>query len=190
MVAKKTSKKKPARTTALTEKKALEKLQTRNVTSKPSSAKTECTPIKASGVKVLLAGIVFAIIAQIIHSIGAFATMGYYLTEEYFPVWSKIMMPAAGSPPASFFMYSMGAGLIVGVLFALVFSLLACCIGGSDKTKRGLTFGFAVFLVGGIPFILSMFLLINLPAGLLVAWAFEQLIICLIGGVAVAHIVK
>ena len=46
------------------------------------------------------------IVSQIIHSIEAFATMDFYLDPNYFGVWSKIMMPGPGPPPAEFYYYS------------------------------------------------------------------------------------
>jgi len=117
-------------------------------------------------------------------------SMSYYTNPTYLGIWSKIMMPGAGAPPMSFYYYSLGFNILAGVFFAVVFSALACCIGGKDKTKKGALFGLAIFLVAGLPGLLSMYLLINLPLALIIIWAFEGLIINLIAGVAVAHIIK
>ena len=51
------------------------------------------------------AGVLFGIIALIVHWIFAYVGMDYYLDPAYFPVWSKLMMPTAGPPPASFLYY-------------------------------------------------------------------------------------
>ncbi len=42
------------------------------------------TPVRIK--KILLAGIAFAIIAYLIHTAGAIATMNYYQDPAYFPV--------------------------------------------------------------------------------------------------------
>ena len=149
-----------------------------------------CGHLNISILKLVISGVVFAAIAQIIHSIGAVASMGYYLMEEYFPVWSIIMMPSAGAPHVEFYYYSIGFSFITGILFAFVFAMFACCLGGGDRIKRGIYFGLGVFLVAGLPGAFSMYLLLNLPVGLLAIWAFENLLISVMGGVAVAHIIK
>ncbi|MCJ7743432.1 MAG: hypothetical protein MUO99_02595, partial [Dehalococcoidales bacterium] len=46
--------------------------------------------------------VLYAIVGEMIMTLGAMADMNYYLDANYFPVWSKIMMPAAGPPPATF----------------------------------------------------------------------------------------
>ncbi|MBU0899042.1 MAG: hypothetical protein KKB03_00350 [Nanoarchaeota archaeon] len=179
-----------------TEKQTIERISSKPTplrTSIPIKTKNptcECTPIKTNGLRIILAGIVFAIIAQIIHSISAIFSMGYYLIEEYWPVWSKIVMPGAGAPPASFYCYSAGLNFITGIFFALVFTWFACCLGGKDKLKRGALYGLGVFLIGGLPSMFMLYLIINLPAGLLAIWTLESLIISLIAGAAVAHIIK
>ncbi len=140
--------------------------------------------------RVIIAGIVFVIIAQIVHTGFAFLSMDYYLDETYFPVWSKIMMPGPGPPPAEFMYYSIFFGLIGGILFALVYAVIGIHSPGNTVANKGLMYGFLIFLVAGIPGALSMFLLINLPAMLIVTWAIENLIIYLIGGVVTAKLVK
>jgi hypothetical protein len=47
-----------------------------------------------------------------------------------------------------------------------------------------------IFLVAGIPTVLTMYLLINLPSGLLATWTFVQLVLYLIGGVVAAKLIK
>ena len=138
--------------------------------------------------KVFLAGILYTIVAQIVHSIGAALSMKYYLIEKYFPVWSKLMMPSAGPPPASFMMYSIAFGLIGGILISLVYGVIKDGIPGDTLANKGLVYGLLLFLVAGIPGSLALTLLINLPAMLIVVWAVEGLIIYLLNGMIIAKI--
>lgn len=149
----------------------------------------KCKPMKMNIGRIIGAGIVFAIVAQIIHTIEAFGTMGYYMMEQYFPVWSKIMMPGMGPPGAEFFYYSIGFGIITGILFAAVYTVLGCCLPGKGMEK-GIHYGFLVWLVAGIPSTLSMILLINLPLDLIAIWAISGLFVYIIGGALVAKILK
>ncbi len=109
---------------------------------------------------------------------------------QYFPVWSKIMMPTAGPPPVSFMVYSLLFSVVSGILIALVYSVVKNSVPGNNPTKKGLKYGVLIFLVGGIPGYLSMLLLINLPSALLLYWAFETLVVDLLGCFIIARILK
>ncbi len=143
--------------------------------------------MKPSFWKVLLGGVIFAVIAQIIHSIGAFATMSYYTLPDYFTVWSKLMMPTAGPPPTSFYVYSLLFNLITGLLLIAGY----IWVEGSLKShgwKKGAKFGLLLFLLAGIPGALGMFLTINLPVALVVSWAIEGLVIGVLSGMCFAKL--
>lgn len=145
---------------------------------------------KISYWRVIVAAIVYTIVAQIIHTIGAFLEMGYYYIEEYFPVWSKIMMPTAGPPPMSFYVYSISFAFVSGLMFALVYAFIKHGLPNKSIVNRGLIYGVLVFMVAGIPCLLAMYLLINLPLMLLVSWAVQDLVIYLLMGVITAYIVR
>ena len=138
--------------------------------------------------RVIGAGIIFAAIGQIVHNLGSIMTMGFYLDPAYFPVWSRLMMPTAGPPPMTFFYYSMAFGIINGILLALVYAVIRNGVPGV-RTKRGATYGFLVFLVAGLPGTLSLYLLVNLPSALIAYWAFENLIIYVIGGAVFGRLI-
>lgn len=139
--------------------------------------------------RIIVAGILFAIVAQIIHSIEAAATMDFYTDPEYFGVWSKIMMPGEGPPPTEFYYYSIVFNVITGIIFAVVYQMIKKSVPGKSIINKGLYFGFLLFLIS-IPWSLTMYLLINLPTMLLVYWTISGLIVNLIGGVIIARIVK
>jgi hypothetical protein len=145
---------------------------------------------KISTGRIIIAGIIFAVIAQIIHTIGAYASIKYYTMPEYFPVWSKLMMPTAGPPPTSFMLYSLLFSFIGGFLIALVYSVIKEGIPANTVNKKGLVYGLLLFLAAGIPSALGMYLLINLPIALIIGWTIESLIVYLIGGIVIARINK
>jgi len=132
--------------------------------------------------KILLTSILFLIIAQIVHSLGAMATMNYYMLEEFFPVWSSIMMPNEGPPGTSFFLLSAVFNFLTGLIFSVVYLTVNKGLKPKKATKKGLLYGFLVFSVATIPGTLSMILLINLPLMLILGWAIEGLIIFLAAG--------
>lgn len=140
--------------------------------------------------RVFWAGLLFAFLSQIIHTLGSWLTMSYYTNDDYFAVWSKLMMPTAGPPPASFYLYSILFGIVGGILVAMVYGVVKNSIPGKTVAKKGLNYGLLVFLVGGVSGFLMLLLLINLPAALLLWWAFESLIVYLIGGMIIAWVMR
>jgi hypothetical protein len=146
--------------------------------------------MKISAWRVIISAALFAIVAQVIHTLGSFATMGFYTDPKYASVWSKVMMPTVGPPPASFFGYSILFGLITALLFVMIYIHIGSKMHGKTAAKRGLSYGLMVFLVGTLPGMFMLYLLINLPAMLIVEWAVEMLAINLLGGMIVAKINK
>lgn len=145
---------------------------------------------KLNAWRIFWAGVLFGVLAQIVHTVGAYLTMGYYTMPQYLDVWSKIMMPAAGPPPASFMVYSLLFSIIGGILVAIVYAVVKVSVPGNTIAKRGLNYGLLIFLIGGIPGYLSMLLLINLPASLVLYWAFETLVVDLVGGMIVTWFMR
>jgi hypothetical protein len=137
---------------------------------------------------VLLAAVVFTIVAQVVHTVGAMATMGYYYDAAYFAVWSKIMMPAAGPPPPEFTYLSLAVGFMTSLIFVYAYVLLKKAVPGKDWPSRGINYGILLFLLGTVPATFSLLLLINLPPLLVADWALEGLVIALAGGLAAARL--
>ncbi|MBI5884940.1 hypothetical protein HZB89_02465 [archaeon] len=133
--------------------------------------------------QMVLAAIAFIAIAQVVHFLGAFIDMPYYFMPDYFSVWSKVMMPAAGPPPISFYITSVAFNFAAGLIFAWFFV----------KTKavfKGAQFGLALFAVSTVPGTLALYLTINLPVMLLVSWAVQGLIVFTATGIAFSKIIK
>jgi hypothetical protein len=140
--------------------------------------------------KIIVAAIAFMIIAEVVNTLEAYATMSYYLDSAYFAVWSKIMMPTAGPPPMEFYYYSIAFSFISGLLFAGIYTVFIKSVLGKTIAKKGLMYGLLIWLVGGVPGYLSLILLINLSIDLIAYWALAGLIVNLLAGIATAEIVK
>ena len=140
--------------------------------------------------KLYLFAIVMAIVAMIVHTVESLLTMGYYTDPANFLLWSKLMMPGAGPPPAIFYAYSLLFAFVSWMLFGFVYIVLSGAIKEKDIVKRGLKFGMLIFLVGSLPGALTMVLLLNLPLGLIISWVISGLALNLAGGVAAAGLIK
>ena len=140
--------------------------------------------------RIIIAAIVFAIIAQVLHTVESMLTMDFYMDPEYFGVWSKLLMPTAGPPPAEFFYASVISSLIIALIYAVVYDVVKGSLPGKTFIKKGLQYGIILFMIVQIPGLLGMYLLVNLPTLLLVYWGISSLVISLIGGIAFAKIIK
>ena len=139
--------------------------------------------------KIIVVGIVLAIIAQIIHTVEATLTMDFYKDPTYYSVWSKLMMSTAGPPTTDFYIYSIIFGIITGIIYALVYEMVKKSLPGKTFINQGLYFGLLLFLLG-TPMSLTMYLMFNIPTMLLIYWAISGTIIEFIDGVIIAEIMK
>jgi hypothetical protein len=146
--------------------------------------------LKISWPRILAIAIIYAIVSEIVMALGAMTDMSYYMDANYFPVWSKLMMPAAGPPQAEFYYTGIIFQLVTGFLFAFVYKVIRGAVPGKGWKNKGLMYGFLVFLVAGIPTTFMLYLLINLPVGLLLSWMLQSLVVYLIMGLAAAKIAK
>ena len=138
---------------------------------------------------IVAAGIVYAVISMVVNTLWAFIDMPYYLMQEYFAVWSKLMMSTAGPPGVEFYVASFVFTLVAGLIFAGVYSRVKASI--RDKgIRKGLRFGFGIFLISVIPGMFSLYLLINLPTMLIVSWIVSGLVTSLLGGIVIERLVR
>ena len=139
--------------------------------------------------RIVIAGMLFAIISQILRSVEAMLTLDFYMDPNYFSVWSKVMMPTEGPPPAEFYYLSIVTGLATGIIYAAVYAKISKSLTSKTALRKGLEYGLILFLMVQIPGLLGMYMLINLPAMLMVYWGVSSLFIALIGGIVIAKIV-
>ena len=86
--------------------------------------------------RIIIAAIVFAIIAQVLHTVESMLTMDFYMDPEYFGVWSKLLMPTAGPPPAEFFYASVISSLIIALIYAVVYDVVKGSLPGKTFIKK------------------------------------------------------
>ncbi len=144
---------------------------------------------KINWTRVFLSGLVYMVIAFVIHQIEALLTLNYYMDPQYFGLWSNLMMPVAGPPPISFMVTSLVITLVSGISITIVYYYLKDML-PKNIWKR--TFLFADLMVGTsfIFFTLPVYLMFNVPVGLLVSWFFSSFIILLGASIVMVRIVK
>jgi uncharacterized membrane-anchored protein len=126
--------------------------------------------------KVLLVGIIFTVVSTVVHQIEAVLTMKYYVDPQYFGVWSRLMMPSNGPPPAEFMITSLIFSFATGVSIALIYYYLKDLL---PKNVMRRTFLFADLLIATsfVFFTLPVYLMFNVPVGLLVSWFISSFLI-------------
>jgi hypothetical protein len=147
----------------------------------------QCKNIKWGGV--FWGAIVFTIIGLIVSNATAYLTMSYYKAPAYFEVWSKVMMPEAGPPPMSFFaisiFFSFLTGLILSYLYAFIKELLPKSYWQKVNCFASIVIGLSFVL-----FTLTVYLLFNVPLGLLAAWFLSSIVAYYLSSMAIVKIVK
>ena len=138
---------------------------------------------------VLIAAVLFTLTSQLVIMFESAATMDIYLMPEYFPVWSKLMMPDMGPPPLTFFVISVLVSFALALAYAAVFWIVRPGIPG-EGIMRGLSYGLILYFMSGVPSLLGMFLLINLPEKFFIAGTVSSLVNFLIGGIIIVWSVE
>ncbi len=125
---------------------------------------------------VQLSGLIYTVIATIVHQIEALISMKHYMNPAYAGLWSKTMMPVAGPPPASFFITSTILTFVSGISLAIVYYYVKDML---PKKTMERTFFFADLLIGlsFVFFTLPAYLLFNVPLELLISWFISSFVI-------------
>lgn len=139
--------------------------------------------------KLILAGVIYTVVATVIHEAEAFLDMKYYVDPAFFGLWSKIMMPSAGPPPASFFITSAIITFATGVMLALVYYYIYDLLPANFRKR---VFFFTDLMIGAnlIFFTMPAYLMFNIPLALLVSWFVSTFVILLIAAFTFVKILK
>lgn len=132
--------------------------------------------------KVIWAGLVFLVIGFVVRQVEAVLTMNYYLMPEYFGVWSKVMMPSVGPPPASFMIISAIFIFLTGVVLAGFYDFIKELL-PKKPGERVVCFMVTMISLLVVFFTLPVYLMFNVPVGLLVSWFLSTLVV--LGGASV-----
>ena len=139
--------------------------------------------------KIILVSIILLVIQMVIMNIEAFFDMKYYIMPQYFTVWSGLMMPNAGPPPIEFFIMSS----LFSFLSALVLACVYECFKGSLEKKfwsRVLGYTKLMALLSLIFAYLPMYLMINLPLGLIASWFISGILVIFLGTIVFVKVLK
>ena len=126
--------------------------------------------------KALLVGLLYTVFAAVVRQVETALTMPYYLDPTHFGLWSRMMMPKAGPPPAEFMIMSVVFTFATGISIAVIYYYLKTML---PKHFLRRVFFFADLMIGFsfIFFTLPVYLLFNVPLGLLVSWFVSTFII-------------
>lgn len=139
--------------------------------------------------KIFISGFIFLIIAAIVRQLEVILTMRYYQMPEFFGVWSKLMMPSVGPPPASFLFTSLLFSFLTGVTLAGFYDFVKSLL-PKNKTQRIFCFTELVIIISFVLFSLPVYLLFNLPVELLVTWFISSVIIFLLSAAVFVKLLK
>jgi len=128
-------------------------------------------------------------IGFVVHQIESILTMRYYLMPEYFSVWSRVMMTKAGPPPLSFFLLSLLFTFLTGFAFSYIYLQI------KDSLPKGYwkrAFHYADIMAGVylVTFLFPVYLLFNVPFGLLVSWGISGFIVACIGSIVFVKVLR
>jgi len=119
--------------------------------------------------KVFTIAFFYTIVTMIVRQVEAFLTMKYYLLPQYFGVWSKLMMPNAGPPPVEFFITSLVFTFASGISLAVIYYYLKEYL-PKGFWKRVFFFADVLVATSFIFFTLPVYMMFNVPVGLLLSW--------------------
>lgn len=139
--------------------------------------------------KVLLVSVIFTVISFVIHEIEAILTMRFYFMPQYFGVWSKLMMPVAGPPPMSYYIASIIFTFVSGISLSLIYYYVRDLL-PPIGWKRITYFADLMIATSFVFFTLPVYLMFNVPVGLLVSWFISSFIILAIGSWVIVKILK
>ena len=138
--------------------------------------------------KIFLVGLLYTVFAVVVRQVEVALTMPYYVDPAYFGLWSRLMMPKAGPPPAEFMITSLVFTFAGGVSIAVIYYYLKDIL-PKQFLKR--VFFFADLMIGFsfIFFTLPTYLLFNVPLGLHVIWFISTFIILVFASFASVKII-
>lgn len=139
---------------------------------------------------IIIAAILFMIIAQVVHTLGSYATMDFYTNPEYFHLWSEVMMPSGGVPGIEFFAVSIIFNFATALIFTVFYVIIKGSVRGKFSLMKGVNYGIMIFFLTAVPTFFSMSLLLAVPIVLSISWMIEALIIDILGGIAIARFNK
>jgi len=144
---------------------------------------------KISWGKVLLIGLIYTVIGMVAHQVELLWTMKYYLMPQYSGVWSRLMMPTAGPPPTEFMIVSTIMTFTTGISIAIIYNYLMEYL-PKGYWKRATYFADLMASASLVLFTFPVYLLFNVPLGLLGYWFASTFVIFVLTSFAIVKILK
>ncbi|MCL5432631.1 MAG: hypothetical protein M1524_00755 [Patescibacteria group bacterium] len=139
--------------------------------------------------KIFIAAILYTAIAMLARQAEAILTLDYYKMPEYFGVWSKLMMPNAGPPPAGFLGISILLTFIGGLVLAIFYNYIKTLL--PDKLiKRAFSYTEIVAVIMLVLSYFPMYMMFHLPFALLVYWFITGVIIVFLSSIVFIKLLK
>lgn len=136
--------------------------------------------VKNNQVKIFQIGILVGIVLFILSSIESSLSKGLYIASNP-ALWNQMT--------GNWWVYMLIYNLIVGLLLVLVYGIFYTAI--PDKgASRGLQFGFWIWLVGLVPGLLITWIMMAVPAELIVVWLISGLLNYAVVGLIIGSLFK
>lgn len=142
-------------------------------------------------VRGLFAAAIFMVVSQLIEMLTRNTTNLFYADPAYVHMWSDLIVSESSLLPFS--IYTIIASFFVGFLYAFFYHMVRVSLHGHAPHQpwvKGLLFGIFLVFVVAIPMAIQNFMTLNLPLGLIITWFAKDILVYLIGGTAIATIIK
>lgn len=138
--------------------------------------------------KVFLIGFLYTVVSMVVRQVEMLWTIKYYMDPRYFGVWNKLMMPNVGPPPPEFFIISAIITFSVGMSLTIIYYYLKEYL-PKGYIPRSFFFADLMVATSFVFFTLPVFLMFNVPYGLLASWFVSTFVIILVSSLTIVKIV-
>jgi len=129
--------------------------------------------------RILIAGVAAAVFNIVIGALTCGWLFSWVYEIEPTNIWR-----AMDSPPVVYYILA----VVMNIVLAFVYALLAKGIPGKNKLIKGLVFGLCVWAVGNLPAMLSTYLFMTVAATVVVYWTILGLLALPLMGLIIAAI--
>ncbi len=129
--------------------------------------------------RIFIAGVVVAVFNVVVGMLTCGWLFSWVYEIEPTNIWRAI-----DSPPVAYYPLV----LIMNIVLAFVYALLAKGIPGKNRLIKGLVFGLCVWAVGNLPAMLSIYLFMTIAAAVVIYWTVLGLVTLPLMGLIIAAI--
>jgi len=130
--------------------------------------------------KILIA----ALVASLFNAILSGVTCGWLFNWVYKLEPTNVWKPMDGPPGLAFYI----GGLLLNIVFTVVYALLRKSIPGENRCAKGLVFGLCVWAVGMLPGVFTTYAFMTVATGVVIYWTVLGLVETPLRGLIIAAI--